>query len=187
MFDGAIVPVNPGGVAIAGWIIKDQLGNIIAHGAREVCRGDGATSNVAEWAAVVDGIKTFKAMNRNIQLEIRGDSKLVIDALGKKAKGAANLVPYKKEANKLLQGIQFTSQWVPREQNREADALCERYYKTIEPFDPRSLSADHWWNEPITEDQASFLRTKGVVDIPLTKGKASALISRLIKPKTKNS
>ena len=52
-FDGGCAPVNPGGIATFGWRFVGPDGRVLASDHGEVCRGPGATNNVAEWQALL--------------------------------------------------------------------------------------------------------------------------------------
>ena len=48
-FDGSCTPKNPGGIAGYGWRLVDMDGTEVKNAQAEVCRGPGATNNIAEW------------------------------------------------------------------------------------------------------------------------------------------
>jgi len=121
---------NPG-PAGAGAVVFDAIGKRVV----EVADYLGvATNNVAEYEAVLRGLKALVAefpeghFNHS-QLEIRMDSKLVIEQL----KGAykvkhPNLVPRYFEVKNLIarsfSKVSYTH--VPRERNKDADALANQ-------------------------------------------------------------
>ena len=57
-FDGACEPVNPGGTASYGWVIKKD-GKTILSGSGIVGSGEGMTNNVGEYHGLIEGIKAF--------------------------------------------------------------------------------------------------------------------------------
>jgi len=67
-FDGACEPVNPGGVATGGWIVKDQSGNVLLQGHRMICRGDSATNNIAEYGALIGGLRAIQEQLPNVRI-----------------------------------------------------------------------------------------------------------------------
>jgi len=94
-FDGLCDPINPGGVAAYGWLYRlldaeGLEGRTLLSGYGIGCIGDGATNNVAEWQAVINGLAECKvAASRaglrigEYNLVVRGDSQA--DALSRKA------------------------------------------------------------------------------------------------------
>jgi probable phosphoglycerate mutase len=119
---------NPG-PAGAGAVAFDEIGKRVA----EVADYLGvATNNIAEYEAVLRGLKALLAAFpdghfRHSQVEVRMDSKLVIEQL----KGAykvkhPNLVPRFLETKNLIarsfSAVSFTH--VPRAQNADADELA---------------------------------------------------------------
>jgi len=127
-FDGLCEPHNPGGIATYGWQLLDDRGQVIEEGAGVEARGRGATNNVAEWSALEHGLRAAAAL-RPERLEIRGDSKLVINQLtGSWRMHAAHLRPYLVRCLELLRGCNWQARWIPREQNEAADALSRAAY-----------------------------------------------------------
>ena len=126
-FDGACGPVNPGGVATYGWRLLGPDGRVLAVNSGEVCRGPGATNNVAEWQALVFALRHLAGQGWKGTLQICGDSRLVINQLnGLWGFRKQHLRPYRDECLRLLAGIDWVAVWVPREENRGADALAKR-------------------------------------------------------------
>ena len=127
-FDGLCGPVNPGGIACYGWLLL-QDGKEIAQGDGVEARGPKATNNVAEWSALLYGLRAAAAL-RPESLEIRGDSQLVINQLtGSWRMNAARLRPYRERCLELLRGCQWGARWIPREQNEATDALSRKAYR----------------------------------------------------------
>lgn len=127
-FDGLCLPKNPGGVATYGYqVTKD--GRVVREGTGLAAPpGPGATNNVAEFTALREGLAWLQANGARHPL-VRGDSKLVVDTmLGKMRLKAEHLVPLAAEAKRLLTEIDGRIEWVPREQNKEADRLSEVAY-----------------------------------------------------------
>lgn len=133
-FDGACEPVNPGGIATGGWIIRD--GEQVYTGHNEVCRGDGATNNVAEWTALGMALRYMLDNSQQFSgsvLTIYGDSQLVIEQLNRRWK--CNKIHLQKLRDRCwailgeLALPSWTATWIPREQNTEADALSRKAYE----------------------------------------------------------
>lgn len=82
-FDGACEPINPGGTASYGWIIKegnkiiDKKGGILSS-------GDGMTNNVGEYSALIKILEAFLHLNiQKKKIKILGDSNLVCNMVSK--------------------------------------------------------------------------------------------------------
>jgi ribonuclease HI len=131
-FDGACLPKNPGGVAIASWVVRDETGKKVEVGSEEVCRGEGATNNVAEWAGLVYGLRALKKIHSGC-LQILGDSQLVICQLnGTYRVKQEHLKPWKAQADELLTHFDlWKASHVPREQNHEADKTGKDKYQEM--------------------------------------------------------
>jgi ribonuclease HI len=122
-FDGLCEPGNPGGVAAYGFqVLRD--GAVVHEGSGLASPpGPGATNNVAEFRALLEGLRWLNANGVKKPL-VRGDSKLIVNTVnGKWRLKALHLKPMHDEARKLLDEMGATLVWVPREQNEEADRL----------------------------------------------------------------
>ena len=125
-FDGSCEPKNPGGIAGYGWRLVGMDGTEVKNDRGEVCRGMGATNNIAEWAAVTMGLRYLKEQKWHGDLEIYGDSQLVIrQLLGEYKVRKDTLIPYHKECIGMLEKWQWSATWIPREQNEECDKLSK--------------------------------------------------------------
>ena len=130
-FDGACGPVNPGGTATYGVMIKDQDGTILVWEHGLVGKGSTMSNNVAEYAGVLQVLKCLASRPPG-RVTIHGDSKLVINQLNGKWRMRKGLyLSIAVEAKELLAflrrlGWQLSFCWIPREQNRECDALSKK-------------------------------------------------------------
>ena len=118
---------NPGKAAI-GVVFCNEMGQVINKYGEYL--GDGLTNNDAEYQAVIFALKKFKAVfGKKIaevsEVEIRSDSELLVNQMNGK---------YKLENEKIqkffieiwnlkidFESVKFKA--IPREKNREADAL----------------------------------------------------------------
>jgi ribonuclease HI len=143
--DGASEP-NPGGLATYGFVARGV--DLHQTGKGVVGEGAGMTNNVAEWAAVERGLRwlTDNRPAGMTRLVIRGDSQLVQKQLtGVWGCKAAPLAEARDRCLALLDalGVDWAAEWVPREQNAEADALTVAAWVEAagRPFPERPA----WW------------------------------------------
>jgi ribonuclease HI len=87
------------------------------------------TNNLAEYTALLRALERVRDLEIASDLEVRGDSQLVINqATGEWSCNALNLRPLLARVHELTRGLRVAWHWVPREQNSEADALSRRAY-----------------------------------------------------------
>ncbi len=117
--DGGARP-NPGAAAI-GVVVFGEHENVICEVSHYL--GE-ATSNVAEWTALVVGLEVATQIGAG-ELHIRMDSQLVVRQLkGEYEVRDAKLAPLARRAKELLRRIaKWKVEHVPRKQNPRADAL----------------------------------------------------------------
>lgn len=139
--DGACVP-NPGGVASYGvvlWAEKSDAYEEVDTRAGLVGRGPGMTNNVAEYAAMLEGLRLVLELaekdwldRAGVDLLVDSDSQLVINQLlGKWRVTEGKLyVPYYRQTATVLKQVEqrvttVALRWIPREQNERADSLSQ--------------------------------------------------------------
>ncbi len=125
--DGLAMPSNPG---------TGTYGFVIYDGTRKLADGSGlagyeVTSNYAEYTALTEALKKLKELGIEGDVLIRSDSTLLVGQMseGWKVKGGM-YVDKLKEAKDLMKefgSIRF--EWIPREQNTEADLLTRIAYE----------------------------------------------------------
>jgi len=127
-FDGCCAPINPGGIASFGIIIKDQY-KLLHSNSGIVGNPPETSSNLAEYAGLQAALTWL--LDNNLEIEkiyIYGDSNLVINQMfgtWKIKKGIyKNLAIQTKSLLKCFTDI--SGYWIPREQNSEADELSKR-------------------------------------------------------------
>jgi len=128
--DGLCEP-NPGGIATCGWVAYEGEELLHSH-ASVLCRGGGATNNVAEYGAVISALSWLLANGHaDKRVIVHSDSQLLVYQLaGKYAVRAPNIVPLHMQALDLARMFREASfRWVPREKNTEADALSRTAYR----------------------------------------------------------
>jgi ribonuclease HI len=127
-FDGLCRPKNPGGVATYGYVIY-QDGKKVKSGSGVIGSGKGMTNNVAEYSALKHAAEWVHRHGGDDEIVIKGDSQLVIHQMNGtwqvKSETSKTFVP---EIRRLLEGRKTRFDWIPREQNTEADLLSNLAY-----------------------------------------------------------
>ena len=111
---------NPGPAAY-GALVRDA-----ATG--EVLNSEGltlgvTTNNVAEYSALVAGLEMARALDPDAALDVRMDSRLVIEQMAGRWKVKHPAIKPLFAKARQLTPASVTWTWVPREQNKAADAL----------------------------------------------------------------
>ena len=125
--DGLAEPKNPG---------TGTFGFVIYDGANKLAEGSGlagydVTSNFAEYTALAEAMKKLVSLGVDGDVLIRSDSSLLVGQMsqGWKVKGGM-YVEKLKEARDLMKGFgSLRFEWVPREENQEADLLTRMAYE----------------------------------------------------------
>ena len=126
---------NPGGIACGGYFIPARpdvpgLEEGIRSGAFFV-EGDEATNNVAEYLAAHLALMRLAKIGYSGPVVLRGDSQLVIRQVN--GEWRVNDPRLAKLRDGLLDCARafssFRAEWVPREQNEEADAASREAYE----------------------------------------------------------
>ncbi len=118
---------NPGEAAY-GAVLKDAAtGAVIAERAEHIGI---ATNNVAEYRGLIAGLELYNEHTPEAELEVRMDSKLVIEQMSGSWKiKHPDMKPLAMAANRLAPfGTTWT--WIPRERNKDADALLNEALDT---------------------------------------------------------
>lgn len=111
---------NPGPAAYGALVSDPDTG--------EVLNSEGlalgvATNNVAEYSALIAGLEMARAIDPDAALEVRMDSRLVIEQMAGRWKVKhPDMLPLARKAQQLVPA-RVTWTWVPREQNKAADTL----------------------------------------------------------------
>lgn len=114
---------NPGPAAYGAVVRDAQTSEVLAAEGLPIGR---ATNNVAEYRGLIAGLEMAREVDPAAALEVRMDSKLVIEQMAGrwKVKHAA-MKPLALEAARLRPAT-VTWTWVPRELNKVADTLVNR-------------------------------------------------------------
>lgn len=119
---------NPGPAAI-GATLKDETGNTLASISQRLGH---TTNNQAEYRAVIAGLEKAVALGAK-EVIIKSDSELIVKQINGryKVKNAA-LRPLYQEVVKLAGKLDgFSISYIPRERNREADALANQALDSV--------------------------------------------------------
>jgi len=114
---------NPGPAAYGAVLRDAQTSQVLAAEGLPIGR---ATNNVAEYRGLIAGLEMARELDPAAALEVRMDSKLVIEQMAGRWKVKhADMKVLALEANRLRPAT-VTWTWVPRELNKAADALVNR-------------------------------------------------------------
>jgi ribonuclease HI len=137
--DGLSEPVNPAWARTAcfGYVIK-QREKTIYKDCGVIGKGEDMTNNVGEYTALVQALGKIRSLKLDEEkIVVRADSRLVAYGMGiDPSTGrswkirAPRVLPLLKKAKALANGMNITFQWIPREQNEEADGLCRLAYES---------------------------------------------------------
>jgi len=155
-FDGLFKPVqgaNPvdqAGFMCYGWLIwKDH--KVIARGHGGVARGQAATSNTAEYMALIEGLDALQDMGVCEQpVTVIGDARSVIDQMQRMAEvSSVGSRPMYQRARRIsAKFVQIEWTWTPREKNRAADALTRRAMRQIRQDEKNYQAAIEFIDRP---------------------------------------
>lgn len=112
-----------------GWILlnPDDETDVIASGNRTCGTG---TSNISEYRALIAGLQGSLKAGIDI-IHIIGDSQLVVKQVTKVFK--VNKPELKRHRDRVLELLEqfedFTIKWVPRKDNKRADALVNEIFE----------------------------------------------------------
>jgi len=111
---------NPGKAAYGAVLLDAQTREVIAE--RAECIGI-ATNNVAEYSGLIAGLELFHEHTPEAELEVRMDSKLVVEQMSGRWKiKHPDMKPLASRAHALAPfGTTFT--WIPRAENAHADRI----------------------------------------------------------------
>ena len=114
---------NPGPAGYGALVRDADTGRVLAERAASVGR---ATNNVAEYGGLVAGLQAALDLDPTAQVEVRMDSKLVVEQMSGRWKvkhpDMQQLALQAQKIARRLGGVRYT--WVPRAQNGAADALA---------------------------------------------------------------
>lgn len=126
--DGSCAPVNPGGTAVAKFLVQDNTGRYIHSESNIIGTGLGMSNNVAEYCALIallDWLKTHEP-SKITSLTVLSDSNLVVNQINGDFKIKNGL--YKESAllanekwQELETQLKLRIIYIPREENQAHD------------------------------------------------------------------
>ena len=155
-FDGACQTVGHRRVAAYGCTIE---GVGLAHEEFDLAVPPGhprSTNNVAEYVGAIRALEWLAALPYAGPVVVLGDSELVIHQMnGDYAVHAEHLRPYHERLRQLagrFASVEF--RWIPREENRRADALSKAGIESVGFVVPRGPPAPDDGDDPEAPDGA---------------------------------
>jgi ribonuclease HI len=142
--DGACEPVNPGGTASYGLVVRfHQTNELLFRESKVVGSGQGMSNNVAEYAGLIAFLDWLEALDKNwipaISYEpdnpsafVFSDSQLLVNQMNGKWKVNKGLyIPYYNKVMTKIRSsptllVRLAFRWIPREANQEADDLSKQ-------------------------------------------------------------
>lgn len=133
---------NKAGFMCYGWLIFKN-GVLVARGHGAFVNSCQASSNTAEYLALIEGLEALRDMGvRSDPVVVIGDAKSVIDQMtGEAAVSTATTRELNRKARRLVREFQqLTWRWMPRQFNRAADRLTRRAMDQLRS-DPQEFQA----------------------------------------------
>lgn len=142
---------NPG-VAGYGALVRDRdTGALLAERAEPLGQ---ASNNVAEYSGLIAGLEAAEEVDAGAEVEVRMDSKLVVEQMAGRWKiKHADMKRLALDAREVVQRLEsaggsVTYTWIPREDNKDADALSN------DGMDGQTIRRDLWREDGADERPA---------------------------------
>lgn len=122
------------GIMGIGWLVTRGL-SVVAQGHGAFARRKDASSNVAEYLALIEGLDALSDLGINGELvKVFGDSKTVIEQMrGVAAVNAESMWPVHLRARELAHRfLDLRWIWTPRKNNKAADRLTRRAVRQLQ-------------------------------------------------------
>ncbi|MFT4245725.1 MAG: histidine phosphatase family protein [Micrococcaceae bacterium] len=147
---------NPGPAGYGTAVKDSKTGEILAKKASYVGK---TTNNVAEYQGLIAGLKLAQDIDPTAQIEVYMDSKLVVEQMSGRWKiKHEDMKTLATEANTLALGRKVTYHWVPRAENKIADALAN------EAMDAHARG-EEWHDDSALEETSNKSETEAAADI----------------------
>ncbi|SHN42480.1 bifunctional RNase H/acid phosphatase [Cryptosporangium aurantiacum] len=149
---------NPGPAGYGAVVLDPETGIVLAERAKAL---GVTTNNVAEYSGLIAGLEAAQALGAR-RVDVRMDSKLVIEQCsGRWQVKQPHLRPLVSRATALLGSFEATTMtWIPRAQNKAADALANA------AMDGEDIARDHAAVAPATDDASGAAATLFDADGP---------------------
>jgi broad specificity phosphatase PhoE/ribonuclease HI len=145
---------NPGPAAFGALLRDADSGAVIATSAEVIGI---ATNNVAEYRGLIAGLELAGEHAPDAELEVRMDSKLVIEQMAGRWKiKHPDMKPLAAEAQRVVGGRPVVWTWIPREQNKAADALVNAALDG-KPIEEESKPKTSGWSARFTTTPTTFI------------------------------
>jgi len=109
---------------------------LVYEGTKKIAEGHGlagydVTSNFAEYTALAEALKKLRELRIEGDVLVRSDSKLLVGHMseGWKVKGGMYLDKLREAQDLVKEFGSIRFEWIPREQNKEADLLTRIAYE----------------------------------------------------------
>jgi probable phosphoglycerate mutase len=151
---------NPGPAAYGAVLRDADTGEVLATKAEALGI---ATNNVAEYSGLIAGIALANEFAPDAELEVRMDSKLVIEQMaGRWRIKHPDMKPLALTAQRALAGRMVVWTWVPREDNKAADTLVNaaldgKETGIIAVSAPDTSADRHGWRARFTSVPTTFV------------------------------
>jgi ribonuclease HI len=140
--DGLVEPTNPGGWGCWAWLAIGPQGTRLKQAGGCIGRGPDVTNNQVEYTAVLNALRYTTSRiallrERGLQVLLRTDSQLVVRQVeGAWACRSPRLLPLRDQVRQCAEalrqgGVPVVCEWVPREQNTDADTLSRLIYAAV--------------------------------------------------------
>lgn len=149
---------NPGTAGYGAVVLDAETGAVLA----ERAKGLGVTTNnVAEYSGLIAGLQAAQELGAR-QVDVRMDSKLVIEQCsGRWQVKQPHLKPLVAKATGLLRSFSQTSlTWIPRAENKSADALANA------AMDGKVIRRDHTGTDLSASAPAEAVASDVALDVP---------------------
>ncbi len=139
-FDGLYRPLHAAnathdhsGLMCYGWVVRRD-GREVAHGHGAYARPQDASSNSAEYLALIEGLEALRDMHLEAEtVEVIGDARSVIDQMmGRANVSSAQARPLYQRAARIARHFRrLIWSWRPRKHNHAADRLTRRALQQV--------------------------------------------------------
>lgn len=139
-FDGLFRTISPNldprektGLMCYGWVIFRD-GRLVAHGHGAYARLELASSNSAEYLALIEGLQALRDMGvKREAVEVIGDARSIIEQMvGRAGVSSAQTRPLYQRAVRIARHFhRLRWTWQPRRDNTLADQLTRRALKQV--------------------------------------------------------